>query len=171
MKNPAATAYREMHIRGSSVLGLTVMLHEAAVRSLREARAAIASGDAEARTRAINHTLAVIGELHSSLDLSVGEVAQRLERFYVVMRGQVLEAGMKSSDSMLRRLEEEFVQQRDAWVKVQQEVERAAALRQVPSPTKPPGAAAPAPPPENRPPLHVPVAPAQLEPAGASWRA
>lgn len=134
MKNKAAEAYREMHIRSASPLGVIVMLHEAALKSLREAREAVARGDVEGRVNAVNHVLAVIGELHASLNLDHGEASQRLERFYVVMRGQVLEAGMKASDTILRRLELEFTLQRDAWVKVQQDVEKASGVPTTPLP-------------------------------------
>lgn len=113
-------AYTEAAIRGATPLSLVVMLHDAAIRFLREASAAIARHDIEARTRALNQVLAILMELQGSLNFERGgEVAQQLLRFYEVMRARLLEASIKSSREIVDEVLREFCEQREAWRKVE----------------------------------------------------
>ncbi|MBI1749431.1 MAG: flagellar export chaperone FliS [Acidobacteria bacterium] len=142
MNADPARSYKQFAAGSASPVGLVVMLYDAAMSSLERATQAVDAGDTEKRSAALNHVLAVIGELQGCLNFERGgEVAQRLERFYSVARGKVLEAHIKVSRKMLEELSGQFASLREAW----QEVERAESgntVKMQPSPSVVPPRAA-----------------------------
>lgn len=139
MKPHPKSAYTETAVRGATPIGLIVMLHDAALKSLRDGHQAVRQGQIEQRTRALNHVLAIVAELQGSLDFEKGgDVAARLQRFYEVARAKVLEASIKASGEILERLANQFAQQRDAWRQVEATVTMpAGAARVVELPPQP----------------------------------
>lgn len=129
----ARNHYREAAVRGASPVRLVICLYEQAIEDLRRSVLALERGDIEARTRAINHALMVIGQLQGSLDMERGgEVARNLERFYNQVRMGLVEAQQKQSARILEQQISQLVTVHEAWL----EVERATA-GPVPSPTGP----------------------------------
>jgi flagellar secretion chaperone FliS len=112
-------SYREAAVQGASPVRLVALLYEQAIEDLRRARAALDSGDIEARTRAINHAIVVIGHLQSSLDMEQGgAVARNLERFYCVVRAALVEAQCKQSAAALEQQISHLMQVHEAWCEV-----------------------------------------------------
>jgi len=127
--------YREAAAQGQSPVRLVVLLYEQIVTDLRAARAAFAAGDIERRTTEITHALRVLGQLQASLDMDRGgDVAQALDRFYVIVRGRILEAQVRASAQILDEQMQLLLSLREAWV----EVEKSSAPAVSPAP--PPGA-------------------------------
>jgi len=124
---------REQAVQNASPVGLVVLLYETIVASLLRAQEALQQNCAEKCAGELYHVLAVIGQLQGTLDRQRGgEVAASLDRFYNVMRNQVLEASFKSSIPMLQELVGHFTSMKAAW----QQVERstASAPEQAPPP-------------------------------------
>src|SRR5271165_879383 len=122
----ATLSYRESAVEGASPVRLVALLYEQAIEDLKRARAALDRGDIEARTRAINHAVVVIGYLQSSLDKEQGgRVAENLERFYNQLRASLVEAQFKQSAAILERQISYLVEVHAAWGQVEQDVERA----------------------------------------------
>lgn len=120
MKNPAA-AYRQTAINSATPLGLVLMLYDAAVTSLDRAIQAVQAGQIEARTKAINRILGVVGELESALKVDQGgEVAKILQDFYAYARIQAITAAAENSDVKLQQLRGHFSTLREAWQQVEQ---------------------------------------------------
>ena len=112
---------------------LVICLYEQAIEDLRRSLLALEKGDIEARTRAINHALMVIGQLQGSLDMERGgDVARNLGRFYNQVRIGLVEAQQKQSARILEQQISQLATVYDAWL----EVERATA-GPVPSPGNP----------------------------------
>ncbi|MGP0020479.1 MAG: flagellar export chaperone FliS [Candidatus Sulfotelmatobacter sp.] len=116
----ARLSYREAAVEGASPVRLVALLYEQAIEDLKRARAAIDCGDIEARTRAINHAVVVIGYLQSSLDKKQGgRVAANLERFYNQLRASLVEAQFKQSATILERQISYLVEVHAAWCEVE----------------------------------------------------
>ena len=115
----AKSSYREAAVRGASPVQLVIFLYEQAIEDLRRSVIALERGDIEARTRCINHALAVIAQLQGSLDMERGgEVARNLQRFYNGMRASLSEAQLKQSARILEQQIEQLVLVREAWLEV-----------------------------------------------------
>jgi flagellar protein FliS len=115
-----ARAYQQNATYGASPVQLTVLLHDAALRSLHRAAQAVEAGDIERRTQALNHVLELTAELQSALDFTRGgEVAQNLNRFYELTRQQILAAGAQKSKPLIEGLIAQFSSLREAWAQVE----------------------------------------------------
>ncbi|SRR5260370_10824469 len=141
----ARSSYREAAVRGATPVQLVIFLYEQAIEDLRRAVVALEKGNIEARTRGINHALAVIAQLQGSLDLERGgDVAKNLHAFYNAMRATLCEAQLKQSARILEQQIEQLVLVREAWL----EVDRATAKLASPAESGPP-----------QPPISSPVGP------------
>jgi flagellar secretion chaperone FliS len=115
----AHQAYRESAARGASAVGQVVLLYEQMVEDLRRALRAIDENQIEDRTNAINHAMVVVSHLQSSLNFELGgQVAPNLERFYIMLRGQLLAAQFQASKEILNEQIGLLLDLRDAWIEV-----------------------------------------------------
>jgi flagellar protein FliS len=97
---------------------LVVMLYDGAIKFTLEAREAIARKDVRARTQAVSRALAIIAELHNTLNMKDGgNIAQELDRIYPYMSARLLEVTAKADDKaaeevlkLLRTLRDGFSQ-------------------------------------------------------------
>jgi flagellar protein FliS len=134
-------AYRESAARGASAVGQVVLLYEQVVEDLRRALRAIEGNLIEDRTNAINHAMTVVSHLQNSLNFAVGgEVAPNLERFYTMVRGQLLEAQCKASKEILNEQIALLLDLLDAWIEVDRATAARPALSPEPAPAVPEGA-------------------------------
>lgn len=116
----ARLSYRESAVEGASPVRLVALLYEQAIEDLKRARAALDRGDIEARTRAINHAVVVIGYLQSSLNKEQGgSVATNLERFYNQLRASLVEAQFAQSAAIVERVISHLVEVHAAWCEVE----------------------------------------------------
>jgi flagellar protein FliS len=132
----ARFSYREAAVRGASPVRLVLALYEQAIEDLRRAVIAQEQGSIEVRTREINHCLAVITQLQTSLDMERGgEVAKNLARFYAMLRDRLVEAQAQQSIPLIEEQISQLVTVHEAWL----EVERATspALPVSPAPVVP----------------------------------
>jgi flagellar secretion chaperone FliS len=127
----ARIQYREAAVRGASPLQLVIYLYEQAIEDVRRAIVAAENGQIDARTRAINHALTVIGHLEGTLDLQRGgEVAANLRRFNISIRQGLIQAQIQQTAKILERQVSQLALVHEAWL----EVERTAH----PLPSQPP---------------------------------
>jgi flagellar secretion chaperone FliS len=121
-QNQIATLYRQVSARGASPLTLVVKLYDIILEDLRRALDALAAGDIERRTNELNHALRAIAELQNALNHEKGgDVARRLENFYNVTRGMVIEANIRGSAELLNKLNGMYASLRSAWQQVEKE--------------------------------------------------
>ena|ERR1700733_2697520 len=135
--NEIATMYRETSARGTHPTTLVVKLYDAIIEDLRRALNAAAAGDIQGRAASLNHSLLVIAELQSVLDRERGgDVAQRLDGFYNVTRGLIVEANLHSKPEQMQRLIELYVPLRQAWKQVEEEMSQSSSdvARPLPNP-------------------------------------
>jgi flagellar protein FliS len=116
----ARSSYREAAVRGASPVRLVICLYEQAIEDLRRAVIAQEKGDIEARTRGINHSLRVIAQLQSSLDMERGgDVAKNLAGFYTHVRTGLIEAQVKQSTRIIEQQISQLAIVHEAWLEVE----------------------------------------------------
>ncbi len=116
----ARFSYREAAIRGASPVRLVICLYEQVIEDLRHAVMAIQEEDIQARTRAINHALTVIGQLQGTLNMEHGgDVAKNLQQFYDILRAGLIEAQGKQSAAIVEQQIALLIQIHEAWLEVE----------------------------------------------------
>jgi len=125
-------AYRQSEVAGDNPVHLVVLLYDQLLGDLRRALAAFAKQDIPRRCQELDHALLVLGQLQGTLNLeSGGEVAQNLDRFYDLVRQNLLRASIDKAPELLEKQLQNILSVREAW----QEVER----QQTAPATKPEG--------------------------------
>jgi flagellar secretion chaperone FliS len=111
-----AYRYREVAVNTAKPLQLVVMLYDAAICSLKEARKHLESKDVENRSRAINRCISVLSELQSCLNLKAGgEIAQSLNQLYDYMKRRIFSANAEQIIHPLNEVEALLDNLRSAW--------------------------------------------------------
>lgn len=113
-------AYRAATVTATDAVHKVVLLYEQIIADLRRALSDFKRNDIEGRTKEIDHSLAVVGQLQGSLDMDAGgDVALNLNRFYDLLRASLLEAQVKAQPQILERQMAHLVMLREAWVEVE----------------------------------------------------
>ena len=119
MTNPRIT-YRENDVRGATAVRLVVLLYEQLVQDLTHAAQAFEQNEIELRTKYINHAILVIGHLQSPLDFANGgKVAEDLDRFYNVLRQNLVQVQFYPSKAGLGQLITDVLAVRESWIEVE----------------------------------------------------
>jgi flagellar secretion chaperone FliS len=115
--NPSlAHRYREVAIKTANPLQLVVMLYDAAIFSLQEAREHLQRKNIARRSQSINQCIAIISELQSCLNLKAGgEIASSLDRLYDYMKRRIFVANVEQSIQPLEEIESLLENLRSAW--------------------------------------------------------
>jgi flagellar secretion chaperone FliS len=114
-----AHRYREVAVNTANPLQLVVMLYDAAICSLKEARAHIDRKDIAGRSHSINKCISIISELQSCLNLKAGgEIAGSLNRLYTYMKKRIFCANVEQSSQPLAEIEDLLENLRSAWSEV-----------------------------------------------------
>jgi flagellar protein FliS len=111
-----AHRYREVAVKTANPIQLVVMLYDAAICSLKEAREHIDRKNIAGRSRSINKCLSIISELQSCLNLKAGgEIAASLNRLYDYMKRRIFTANVEQSSQPLAEIEKLLEDLRSAW--------------------------------------------------------
>jgi flagellar protein FliS len=114
-----AHRYREVAIKTASPLQLVVMLYDAAICSIKEAREQMSRRDIAARSRSVNKCITIISELQSCLNLKAGgEIAISLNQLYDYMKRTIFKANVEQSIQPLSEIENLLESLRSAWVEL-----------------------------------------------------
>ncbi len=111
-----AHRYREVAVKTASPLQLIVMLYDAAICSIQEAKEQMGQKDIAGRSRSVNKSIAIISELQSCLNLKAGgEIASSLNRLYDYMKRRIFKANVEQSIQPLDEIEALLENLRSAW--------------------------------------------------------
>jgi flagellar secretion chaperone FliS len=114
-----AEAYRQTEAKSRSPLELVVMLYDGALRFVAEAAEAHAKRNIAARARAISKTIAILGELQSTLNVKEGgDVAKELDKLYTYIQGRLLDVSMKQDAAALAETQKLLTTLRDGWAQI-----------------------------------------------------
>lgn len=98
---------------------LVVMLMDGAIERIRAAQGCIARGQMAEKTQLIHRAVAIIGELHASLDLSAGgKIAANLSELYDYMTRRLLTATIENNVEMLEEVGKLLHEIRGAWISI-----------------------------------------------------
>jgi len=115
-KQSLAGRYQEVNVSTATPLHLVVMLYDAAISSLEEARGYMERKDISGRSRAINKCTSILSELQSSLNLKEGgDIASSLNRLYEYMKTTLLRAGVEQNSDLVKEVSGLLENLRSAW--------------------------------------------------------
>jgi len=137
--NALSNVYQQVEVNTCNKLQLVVMLYDGAIRFLGEARVAILAKNVRAKAISLDRTLAIIGELQSTLQLEEGgDVAASLNGLYNYMNESLLLASanmdVKPIDHVIKLLKT----LNSAWNEIAQKADSASTSPQQPSLSVPP---------------------------------
>jgi flagellar secretion chaperone FliS len=111
-----AHRYKEVAVKTANPLQLVVMMYDAAICSLKEAKEQVGRRDIAGRSRSINKCISIISELQSCLNLKQGgEIATSLDRLYDYMKRRIFTANVEQSIEPLEEIEALLENLRSAW--------------------------------------------------------
>ena len=111
-------AYRESAIITASPARLVVMLYDGARRFLTQGAHAMRARDIARANERLKRAEAIIQELQSTLDMSQGEVSERLSAIYHFSRKLLTEARLEQRPDKIEQVIELLAELRDAWAEV-----------------------------------------------------
>lgn len=114
-----ADVYRRLHVESRTPLELVVLLYDAALARLNDARGAIDRGDLPAFRDAISRVLGIVAELQNTLDMGAGgDIAKSLDSLYSFVTTALMDASARASASPLEGVETVLSTLRDAWTEI-----------------------------------------------------
>lgn len=114
-----AGQYREIEVKTATPTELVVLLYDAAIAGLREAKSHLQAGDIANRVRCINKVTAILSELQANLNFEAGgDIARSLDRLYNYLIDRIFEANAKQDDSPLLEAIKLMDDLRSAWIDV-----------------------------------------------------
>ena len=123
----ARSAYQRIEANGASGVQLVVMLYDGAIRFLGDAKACAERGDRRGRAAAISRTLAIVGELQSTLKVEEGgDIARSLDALYTYITEKIIDASVKGNDSALDEAMKLLRTLNSAWVEIAKKAETGA---------------------------------------------
>ncbi len=98
---------------------LVVMLMDGAIERIRAAQGCIVHGRMAEKTQLIHRAVAIVGELHASLDLSAGgQIAANLSELYDYMTRRLLTATIENNVEMLEEVGKLLHEIRSGWIAI-----------------------------------------------------
>ena len=119
-------SYRESAILTAPPEQLVIMLYDGAHRFLLQAITAMREGRPAETGERLGRATAIIDELQCTLDLSAGEVAERLAGIYIFCRRHLAEGLCERDPAKLERVDDLLRQLRDAWAQAAASISAAA---------------------------------------------
>ncbi len=115
-----SSAYRVTAGTSATPVRLVVMLYEQLIKDLQRALSAIQKRDIETRSRELSHALVVLGQLQGTINhQNGGDVAGNLDRFYFLLRADLVEAQFKVAPHLLQKHLKSLIDLREAWLQVE----------------------------------------------------
>jgi flagellar protein FliS len=115
---PAPNAYRESAVLTATPEQLVVMLYDGANRFLTQSAIAMRDGRAGLAGEKLRRAEAIIDELLATLDMSVGEIAERLQALYLFFKEHLMSARLKQDAGKVDEVAHFMRELRSSWAAV-----------------------------------------------------
>ena len=112
---PAPTVYGDQAVLTATPEQRVVMLYDGANRFLTQSAIAMRSGRAGLAGEKLRRAEAIIDELLATLDMSVGEIAERLQALYLFFKEHLMGARLKQDASRIDEVARLMRELRSAW--------------------------------------------------------
>ena len=114
----ATSAYKANSVLTAPPERLVVMLYDGALRFLSQASAAMTAGDIARTNDRLKRAEAILEELLVTLDLSAGEIAERLQAIYVFCSRHLSQARLERDPAKIDDVARLLAELREAWDQV-----------------------------------------------------
>jgi flagellar protein FliS len=115
----AAQQYLQTQVRSRTPLELVVMLYDGALHASATAADAMIRRDIPTRRTALSRTMAIIGELQSTLDMDKGgAIAVELDRLYSWMMSQLVDATVRQDAKPIQDVHKTLAILHDGWSQI-----------------------------------------------------
>jgi flagellar protein FliS len=111
-------AYKTQSIMTAPPGRLVVMLYDGAVRFLFQAAAAMREGVGRTALERLDRGEAIIDHLLATLDMSAGQIAERLEGVYVFCKRLLLEARLERDADKIDLVRGYLTELRESWAQI-----------------------------------------------------
>jgi flagellar secretion chaperone FliS len=111
----APQAYKESAVLTAPPERLVVMLYDGMRRFLIQAAVAMREGNIEQCNNRLQRAEAIIDELNGTLDMSAGQVAERLRALYNFSKRHLMQARIQRSPEMIEEVNTLLDRVGDAW--------------------------------------------------------
>jgi flagellar protein FliS len=111
-------AYKQQSIMTATPERLVVMLYDGAIRFFFQAGAALREDDRATALERLDRGEAIVDHLLATLDMSAGEVAQRLEGIYVFCKRLLIEARLERDADKVDLVRGYLTELREAWAQI-----------------------------------------------------
>jgi flagellar protein FliS len=124
----AHAAYTESAVLTAPPERLVLMLYDGAIRFLRQGAAALSQGDRTTGRERIRKAEAIIDELNITLDMSQGDIAEKLRSIYLFCKRHLMESSLKDDAAGVEAVIRLLAELRESWaaIAVQQATQTAA---------------------------------------------
>lgn len=108
--------YKKIDISTANREALLLMLYDGAIRFINRARTKILEGNMSEKRSSLSSAIAIITELMETLNIEIGgEIAENLERLYLYMNEQLINANLKNDAALLDEVTSLLTTLRDGW--------------------------------------------------------
>jgi flagellar secretion chaperone FliS len=114
----SSAAYQQQSIMTAPPERLVVMLYDGAIRFFFQAAAAMRENARATAFERLDRGEAIVDHLLATLDMSAGEVAQRLEGVYVFCKRLLMEARLERDADKVDLVRGYLTELRDAWAQI-----------------------------------------------------
>jgi flagellar protein FliS len=111
-------AYKQQSIMTATPGRLVVMLYDGAVRFLFQAAAAMREGVGATALERLDRGEAIIDHLIATLDMSAGQIAERLEGIYVFSKRLLMEARLEKDAGKIDLVRGYLSELRESWAQI-----------------------------------------------------
>ena len=112
---PAPNVYRDQSVLTATPEQLVVMLYDGANRFLTQSAVAMRDGRAGLAGEKLRRAEAIIDELLATLDMSVGDIAERLQALYLFFKEHLMAARLNQDASKVDEVARLMRELRSAW--------------------------------------------------------
>jgi len=111
-------AYKQQSIMTATPGRLVVMLYDGAIRFFFQAAAAMREGVRDAAAERLDRGEAIVDHLLATLDMSAGQIAERLEGIYVFCKRLLLEARLERDPDKVDTVRGYLAELRESWAQI-----------------------------------------------------
>ncbi|MCB0882566.1 MAG: flagellar export chaperone FliS [Thermoleophilia bacterium] len=110
--------YTQRTVQTATPGQLVVMLYDGMIRFFTQARAAMESGDVQTMNERVGRGLAIVTELRCTLDMTQGELPERLAGIYDWCHDEVIDARLANDTARINQVIGMLADLRSAWAQV-----------------------------------------------------
>jgi flagellar protein FliS len=114
----AHRAYTESSVMTAPPERLVLMLYDGAIRFLRQSTAALEQGDRTLGRERMRRAEAIIDELNVTLDMSHGEIPEKLRAIYLFCKRHLIESFLNDQTAGIETVVSLLSELRESWASV-----------------------------------------------------